>query len=77
MFLALVPKWFLGYILPAGVDKDLSVEEGYEAAAKVTGLNIFGSLKGEIGDLNKVKRFVKVIGMVNSTSDFLPTTRCY
>ena len=51
------------------VDRDLSVEEGYEAA-KLTALNILGSLKGEIGDLNKVVRVVKVIGMVNSTPTF-------
>ena len=47
----------------------MSVEEGYEAA-KLTALNILGSLKGEIGDLNKVVRVVKVIGMVNSTPTF-------
>ena len=33
-------------------------------------INILASLKKEVGDLNKVKRFVKVIGMVNSTADF-------
>ena len=47
----------------------MTIEEGYEAA-KLVGINILASLKKEIGDLNKVKRFVKVIGMVNSTPDF-------
>lgn len=58
-----------GEYITGKVDKDLSVEEGYEAA-KLTALNILGSLKGEIGDLNKVVRVVKVIGMVNSTPTF-------
>ena len=49
--------------------EDMTIEEGYNAA-RLTGINILASLKKEIGDLNKIKRFVKVIGMVNSTSDF-------
>ncbi|HEY5826566.1 MAG TPA: RidA family protein [Cyclobacteriaceae bacterium] len=49
--------------------KDLTIEQGYEAA-KVTGLAILSTLKNELGDLNKVKRIVKVLGMVNCTSDF-------
>ena len=63
------PKMVSGEYITGKVDKDLSVEEGYEAA-KLTALNILGSLKGEIGDLNKVVRVVKVIGMVNSTPTF-------
>lgn len=51
------------------VGKDLSVEEGY-AAARQTGISILSTIKNEIGDLNKVKRIVKVLGMVNCTSDF-------
>ena len=57
-----------GYIT-GRLGEDMTIEEGYKAA-KLTGINILASLKKEIGDLNKVKRFVKVIGMVNSTSDF-------
>ncbi len=57
-----------GYIT-GRLGEDLTIEEGYEAA-RLTGINILASLKKEIGDLNKIKRFVKVIGMVNSTSDF-------
>ena len=49
--------------------EDMTSEEGYNAA-RLTGINILASLKKEIGDLNKIKRFVKVIGMVNSSSDF-------
>ena len=57
-----------GYVT-GRLGEDMTIEEGYEAA-KLTGVNILSSLKKEIGDLNKIKRFVKVIGMVNSTPDF-------
>lgn len=49
---------------------DLSVEQGQEAA-RFTGIQLLTSLKAEIGDLNKVKRIVKVLGMVNCTPDFV------
>ncbi len=49
--------------------KDMTLEQGYEAA-KQTGIALLSTLKGEIGDLNKVKRIVKVLGMVNCTADF-------
>ena len=51
------------------VGKDLSVEEGYEAA-RLTAINHLAILKHELGSLNKVKRLVKVHGMVNCTEDF-------
>lgn len=51
------------------VGKELTIEQGYEAARK-TGLSLLASLKDEIGDLSKVKRFVKVLGMVNCTEGF-------
>lgn len=47
------------------VGKDLTVKQGYEAARNV-GINLLATLKAEIGDLNKVKRIVKVLGMVNA-----------
>lgn len=49
--------------------KDLAVEEGYEAA-RWAGINLLAALKGEIGDLNRVVRIVKVKGMVNATPEF-------
>lgn len=52
------------------VGKDLTTEQGYNAAKSV-GLNLLASLKEEIGDLNKVKRIVKVLGMVNCTENFV------
>ena len=48
---------------------DLKVEEGYEAAKRVA-LGLLGSLKGLIGDLDKVTRIVKLLGMVNCESTF-------
>jgi len=49
--------------------RDRTIEEG-RAAARDTGLCLLASLKQEIGDLRKVKRIVKVLGMVNSTEEF-------
>ncbi len=51
------------------VGKDLSIEQG-AAAAKQTGISLLSTLKREIGDFNKVKRIVKVLGMVNCTENF-------
>ncbi|MBT8184572.1 MAG: RidA family protein [Eudoraea sp.] len=48
---------------------DLTIEEGYEAA-RITGINQLSVLKAELGNLNKVKRVVKVKGMVNAVPDF-------
>ena len=48
---------------------DLSIEEGYEAA-RITGINQLSVLKAELGNLNKVKRIVKVKGMVNAAPEF-------
>lgn len=49
--------------------RDLTVEQGYEAAKQVM-LNILQSIKGVISDLDKVRRIVKVLGFVNCTEDF-------
>jgi enamine deaminase RidA (YjgF/YER057c/UK114 family) len=49
--------------------KDITIEEG-AAAARHIGINLIASLKNAVGDLNKVKRIVKVLGMVNSTETF-------
>ncbi|MGH2634050.1 MAG: RidA family protein, partial [Tepidiformaceae bacterium] len=49
--------------------RELSLEEGYEAA-KVTMLNCLAALAVAAGGLDNVVRFVKVLGMVNCTEDF-------
>lgn len=51
------------------VGRDLTTEQGYDAA-KLTAVNHLAVLKAELGDLSKVKRIVKVLGMVNCTEDF-------
>jgi len=50
--------------------KDLSLEEG-QAAARLTGISLLSTLKGLVGDLNKVKRIVKLVALVNSTDTFV------
>jgi enamine deaminase RidA (YjgF/YER057c/UK114 family) len=58
-----------GTYVQGKLGKDLTVEEGYEAA-RLTGIIQLVALKREIGDLDKVKRIVKVHGMVNASPDF-------
>lgn len=48
---------------------ELTVDQGYEAA-RLVGLQQLAALKAELGDLNQVKRIVKVLGMVNAAPDF-------
>jgi enamine deaminase RidA (YjgF/YER057c/UK114 family) len=47
----------------------VSLEQAVEAA-RHAGLNLLASLQAEIGDLNRVDKFVKVLGMVNAEPDF-------
>jgi len=51
------------------IGRDITVEQGYEAA-KVAVLNCLSTLKQELGNLNRVKRVVKLLGMVNCTEEF-------
>lgn len=50
-----------------GLDTD--TEKGYEAARDCC-LKLLANLKAEIGDLDKVRKIVKLLSMVNSTQDF-------
>ncbi len=50
--------------------KDLTVEQGYDAARQAT-ISLLSTLKGELGDLSRVRRIVKVTGFVNAAPDFL------
>ncbi|MFZ6025835.1 MAG: RidA family protein [Bacteroidota bacterium] len=58
-----------GSYITGKLGRDLSIEEGY-VAAKQTGIGLLATLKNAVGDLSKVKRIVKVLGMVNSTDSF-------
>jgi len=58
-----------GTLIKGKVGKDLSMEEG-KLAARQVGLAMLSTIKANIGDLNKIKRLVKTLGMVNSTLEF-------
>ena len=59
-----------GKPLPVGkVGREFTIEEGYQHA-RSTGLSILAAIKAELGDLDRVKRIVKVLGMVNAMPDF-------
>ena len=54
------------------VGRELSIEQGYEAA-RLTALGMLATVKASLGDLGKVRRVVKLLGMVNCTEDFTRT----
>jgi enamine deaminase RidA (YjgF/YER057c/UK114 family) len=59
-----------GKPLPQGkVGRDFSIDQAYQLA-RDTGLNLISVMKAELGDLDKVVRIVKVLGMVNATSEY-------
>ena len=59
-----------GSLLTGCVGKDSTQEQGYDAA-KQAGLAILSTLQAHLGSLNKVKRVVKIFGMVYCTDDFI------
>ena len=63
-----------GFLHVGKVGADLTIEQGYDCARQ-TMLNLLTSLKGEIGDLDKVKRVVKLLCMVNCAPDFGDTPK--
>ena len=63
------PRKTDGQNITGKLGDDLTIEQGYEAA-RITGINQLSVLKAELGNLNRVKRIVKVKGMVNCTPDF-------
>jgi enamine deaminase RidA (YjgF/YER057c/UK114 family) len=59
-----------GQPMPSGkVGRDFTIEQGYEYARQ-TGLSLIAVMKAELGDLDKVTRIVKVLGMVNAMPEF-------
>jgi enamine deaminase RidA (YjgF/YER057c/UK114 family) len=58
-----------GTLIKGRVGDDLSLEQGKQAARQV-GLAMLSTIKANIGDLNKIRRLVKTLGMVNSSPDF-------
>jgi len=58
-----------GAVWAGQLGKNISTEEG-KAAARAIAIDLMGTLHAAVGDLNKVKRIVKVMSLVNSTGDF-------
>lgn len=58
-----------GAVWAGQLGKNISTEEG-KAAARAIAIDLLGTLHAAVGDLNKVKRIVKVMSLVNSTGDF-------
>ena len=51
------------------VGRELTVEQGYQVAREV-GLSMLATVRASLGSLDRVKRIVKVLGMVNSAEGF-------
>jgi len=64
------PKRADGSEITGKLGADVSIELGYEGA-RLTAINQLAVLKAMLGDLSKVKRVVKVLGMVNSDPEFI------
>lgn len=64
------PRWPDGRELRGKLGADVTIEEGYEGARQ-TAINQLAVLKSMLGDLGRVVRVVKVLGMVNSDPDFV------
>lgn len=55
---------------PSGkIGRDYTVEQGYQFA-RSTGLDLLAVMRAELGSLDRVKRVVKVLGMVNAVPEF-------
>jgi enamine deaminase RidA (YjgF/YER057c/UK114 family) len=58
-----------GSLIIGRIGKDLTIEEG-KLAARQVGLAILSTLKHNLGTLNKIKRVIKLLGMVNCIAEF-------
>ena len=63
-----------GFLHLGKLGADVTIEQGYDCARLVM-LNLLTSLKGEIGDLDRVSRIVKLLCMVNAAPDFGDTPK--
>lgn len=64
-----VPRTADGDLPKGKVGADVTTEQAAEHA-RVVGLNLLAVLKQELGDLDRVRRVVKLLGMVNAVPDF-------
>jgi enamine deaminase RidA (YjgF/YER057c/UK114 family) len=58
-----------GQVWTGQLGKNIQTEEG-KAAARAVAIDLMGTLHAAVGDLDKIKRIVKVMSLVNSTADF-------
>jgi len=58
-----------GRLMKGKVGDDVTTDEAYDHA-QLVGLNLLSVLHAELGDLSRVTRIVKLLGMVNATPDF-------
>lgn len=58
-----------GTLIKGKVGRDLTLEEG-QLAARQVGLTMLATIKAQIGDLGKIKRLIKTLGMVNCYPEF-------
>ena len=63
-----------GFLHVGKLGVDLTIEQGYDCA-RLTMLNLLSNLKGEVGDLDKLKSVVKLLCMINAAPDFGDTPR--
>ncbi|TMM59050.1 RidA family protein [Maribacter algarum] len=64
------PRYADGTEITGKLGQNISIEKGYEGA-RLTAINQLSVLKDMLGNLNKVKRIVKVLGMVNCDPSFV------
>ncbi len=58
-----------GQVIVGQLGKNVTTEEG-KLAARAIAIDLMGTLHAAVGDLGKIKRIVKITGLVNSTGDF-------
>ena len=63
------PRDESGALITGKIGADLTAEQGYQAARRIA-IGLLGSLKAVIGDLDKVNKIVKLLGLVNCTPEF-------
>jgi enamine deaminase RidA (YjgF/YER057c/UK114 family) len=63
------PRDKSGNFITGKVGEDITADEAYDLA-KNTAINLISVMKSYLGSLDRIEKIVKVLGMVNSTSDF-------
>jgi enamine deaminase RidA (YjgF/YER057c/UK114 family) len=58
-----------GGFVSGKVGKDLTIEQGYDAA-RLVGLTMLANIRAVVGSLDRIERVVKVLGMVNAVPEF-------